>query len=82
MHLLASALGIPHSTLYGMKMNKDDPVIIPHSNAIRPLLTETHRLARMHFVYQRKIWNLMKFMTSSMIVYMLMKNGSSLVNLL
>jgi hypothetical protein len=43
---LASALVITVSTLHRMKQDKEDNVIAPHSNAIKPHLTEHHHLAR------------------------------------
>jgi len=46
---LSSAIGIPLTSLHRMKLDKDDPVILPHSNAIKPLLTETHKLARVYY---------------------------------
>jgi hypothetical protein len=42
----ASAIGIPHGTLHRMKEDKNDNVIVPHSNAIMPHLHEHHQLAR------------------------------------
>jgi hypothetical protein len=43
---LAAALGIPKSTLHDMKCDKDDPVIIPCTSALKPTLTEQHELLR------------------------------------
>ena len=43
---LATATGIPKSTLHNMK-EKEDDVIRPHSNAIKPTLTETNKLTRL-----------------------------------
>ena len=43
---LAHALGIPKSTLHLMKCDKDDPVIIPCTSALKPILTEQHKLLR------------------------------------
>jgi hypothetical protein len=41
---LAAALGIPKSTLHNLKCDKDDPVIIPCTSALKPTLTEEHKL--------------------------------------
>jgi hypothetical protein len=41
---LAAALGIPKSTLHNLKCDKDDPVIIPCTSALKPTLTEQHKL--------------------------------------
>ena len=41
---LASALGIPKSTLHDMKCDKDDPVVIPCSSALKP--ANSHRATR------------------------------------
>lgn len=46
---LAEALGIPKSTLFDLKNDKDNPVIMPHSSALRPLLAEHHKLMRTLF---------------------------------
>jgi hypothetical protein len=46
---LAAALGIPKSTLFDLKNDDDNPVIMPHSSALRPLLTEDHKLMRTLF---------------------------------
>jgi hypothetical protein len=43
---IASAIGVSKSTMHRMKIDKDDNVIIPHSNAIRPTLRDDHQLAR------------------------------------
>ena len=43
---LAVALGIPKSTVHAMKCDKDDPVIIPCTSALKPALTEQHKLLR------------------------------------
>ena len=43
---LASALGIPKSTVHAMKCEKDNPVIIPCTSALKPRLTEHHELLR------------------------------------
>jgi hypothetical protein len=37
-------LGIPISTLHDMKCDKDNPVIVPCSSALKPTLTEQHKL--------------------------------------
>jgi hypothetical protein len=42
----SSAIGIGRGTLHQMKEDKDNAVIVPHSNAIRPLLEEHHQFAR------------------------------------
>lgn len=46
---LAAALGIPKSTLFAMKCDKDDPVIIPCTSALKPALTPQHELLRVSF---------------------------------
>jgi hypothetical protein len=46
---LAAALGIPKSTLFDLKNDNDNPVIMPCSSALRPLLTEHHKLMRTLF---------------------------------
>ena len=43
---LAAALGIPKSTLHLMKCDKDDPVIIPCTSALKPALTNHHKVLR------------------------------------
>jgi hypothetical protein len=42
---LSSALRIPPTTLFSMK-HSDDPVIIAHTNALKPLLTPEHQFQR------------------------------------
>jgi hypothetical protein len=42
--LLPVALGIPKSTVHAMKCDKDNPVIIPCTSALKPALTEQHKL--------------------------------------
>jgi hypothetical protein len=39
---LASAIGVPLGTLHQMKEDKDDNVIAPHSNTVRPYLQDHH----------------------------------------
>ena len=46
---LAAALGIPKSTLFDLKNDRDNPVIMPCSSVLRPLLTEQHKLVRTLF---------------------------------
>jgi len=46
---LAAALGIPKSTLFDLKNENDNPVIMPCTSALRPLLTEHHKLMRTLF---------------------------------
>jgi hypothetical protein len=46
---LAHALGIPKSTLWDLKQDKDDPVIIACTSALKPFLTEQHKLLRVTF---------------------------------
>ena len=41
---LAHALGIPKSTLWDLRQDKDDPVIIACMSALKPLLTQQHEL--------------------------------------
>ena len=41
---LAHALGMPKSTLWEMKQDKDDPIIIACTSALKPLLTQQHEL--------------------------------------
>ena len=46
---LAAALGIPKSTLFDLKNENDNPVIMPCTSALRPLLTDHHKLMRTLF---------------------------------
>ena len=46
---LAAALGIPKSTLFAMKCDKDDPVMMPCTSALEPALTAEHGLLRVSF---------------------------------
>ena len=46
---LAAALKIPKSTIHLMKMDSDDPVIMPCTSSLNPLLTEQHKLLRVCF---------------------------------
>jgi hypothetical protein len=46
---LALALGMPKSTLFRMKQDKLESVIMPVSIAIKPLLTDQHKLQRVFF---------------------------------
>ena len=46
---LAHALGIPKSTLWDLKQDKDDPVVIVCTSALKPLLTQQHELLRVTF---------------------------------
>jgi hypothetical protein len=41
---LAHALSIPKSTLFRMKCDSDDPVIMTCTSALKPALTEQHKL--------------------------------------
>jgi hypothetical protein len=50
---LAAALGIPKSTLHDMKCDTDDPVIIPCTSALKPALTEHHKLLRACYCVSR-----------------------------
>jgi hypothetical protein len=53
---LSAALDLPTTTLFQyMKRGneEDDPIIRPHSSAIKPLLSEMHELARMMFACSR-----------------------------
>jgi hypothetical protein len=50
---LAAALGIPKSTLFDLKNDDDNPVIIPHNSALRPLLSEHHKLMRTLFCIEK-----------------------------
>jgi len=43
---LATALRIPLASLHFMKEDKRDPLIIPHTNRLKPLLTEQHKTQR------------------------------------
>jgi hypothetical protein len=43
---LAAALGIPKSTLFAMKCDKDDPEIMSCTSALKPALTAEHELLR------------------------------------
>jgi hypothetical protein len=42
----ASAIGVPCTSLHRMKVDKNDSVIVPHSNAIKPAPNEPHKFAR------------------------------------
>ena len=46
---IASALEIPKTTIFRMKESKLDTVIMPRSIAVKPLLTEVHKLQRVLF---------------------------------
>jgi hypothetical protein len=46
---LAHALSIPKSTLFRMKCDSDDPVIMTCTSALKPALTERHKLLRVTF---------------------------------
>ncbi len=50
---LAAALGMPKSTLHDLKCDKDDPVIIPCTSALKPALTEHHKLLRTCYCVSR-----------------------------
>jgi hypothetical protein len=43
---LAFTIGVPYTSLHRMKVDKNDSVIVPHSNAIKPTLDEPHKFAR------------------------------------
>ena len=49
---LAHALGIPKSTLWALKQDKDNPVIIACTSALKPLLTQQHELLCVTFCFQ------------------------------
>ena len=46
---LAHALGIPKSMLWDLKQDKNNPVIIACTPALKPLLTQQHELLRITF---------------------------------
>jgi hypothetical protein len=46
LRMLATAIGIPKSTLHSMKQDKKDSVIVLHSNALKPHLQDHHKFAR------------------------------------
>ena len=46
---LAHALGIPKLTLWDLKQDKDNPVIIACMSALKPLLTQQHELLHVTF---------------------------------
>ncbi len=50
---LAAALGIPKSTLFAMKCDKDNPVITPCTSALKPALTAEHELLRVSFCFTK-----------------------------
>jgi DNA-binding Xre family transcriptional regulator len=43
---LSAATGIPLSSLHAMKQDKEDSVILSHSNALKPHLEDHHKFAR------------------------------------
>ena len=47
--LVAHALSIPKSTLFRMKCDSDDPVIMTCTSALKPALTERHKLLHVTF---------------------------------
>ena len=51
LHSLASELGVPKSTLHRIKC-KDDNIIIPHSNAVKPSLTDENKLSRILYAVE------------------------------
>ncbi len=50
---LAAALEIPKSSLFRMKQSKVDSVIMPVSIAVKPLLTDVHKLQRVLFAVSK-----------------------------
>lgn len=46
---IATALEIPKSTVFRMKEDKQDTVIMPRSIAVKPLLTDMHKMQRVLF---------------------------------
>jgi hypothetical protein len=46
---IATALEIPKSTVFRMKEDKNDMVIMPRSIAVKPLLTDVHKMQRVLF---------------------------------
>ena len=46
LRLLSGALQIPLTTLHRMKQQRDDPVIMPHTSVLKPLLTPEHQFQR------------------------------------
>jgi len=45
---MAAALGVPKSTLFDIK-DKEDDIINPHTNAIKPFLTEENKITRLAY---------------------------------
>ena len=46
---MATALEIPKLSLFRMKQNKENTVIIPKAVAVKPLLSEMHQVQRVMF---------------------------------
>ena len=46
---IATVLDIPKSTVFRMKQDKHDTVIMPRSIAVKPLLTDMHKVQRVLF---------------------------------
>lgn len=43
---ISGSLRIPLTSLHRMKQNADDPVIVPHTNSLKPILTAEHQFQR------------------------------------
>jgi hypothetical protein len=71
---LALALGMPKSTLFRMKQDKLESVIMPVSIAIKPLLNDQHKLQRV-FLQPTKLTQQKPNTTGSSIRFTLMRNG-------
>jgi hypothetical protein len=43
---LAKALGVPKTTVHRIKQDKSANVIVPHTNSVKPLLTDLNKMSR------------------------------------
>jgi hypothetical protein len=78
---LAFALGMPKSTLFRMKQDKLESLIMPVSIAIKPLLTDQHKLQRVFFATD-KLTRQKSNATGSTIWFTLIRNGFSSASML
>jgi hypothetical protein len=46
-HKLTKALGVPKTTVHRIKQDKLANVIVPHTNSVKPLLTDLNKLSRL-----------------------------------
>ena len=53
---LSAAIGIPKSTLFAMKCDKDETVIMPCTSALKPASTTEHELLRVSFCLTKMIF--------------------------